>query len=64
MPKFKSEIMSPHSRGHYKNPETCLHRVKVIAKSQKDVSLGLTPLMVAGWWFKICEDVTLGPTSL
>jgi len=62
--KFKSKNMSPYIRGHCKNPEGCLHRVEVIARIQKDVSLGSTSLGVAGWRFKICEDVTQGTTSL
>ena len=37
--KFKSEKMSPRSWGHCKNPKWCLHRAKVIARIQNDVSI-------------------------
>jgi len=30
------------------NPEGCLYKAKVIARSQKDVSLGPMPLRVVG----------------
>jgi len=40
--------MSSYSQGHCKNPEGCFHKAGVIARNQKDVFLGPTPLRVAG----------------
>ena len=46
--KINTENMSPYGRGHCKNLEGCLHKAEAIARILKDVSLGLTPLRVAG----------------